>query len=313
MHTAHPPPRERLAAPVHTSGPEGPWQLVRENLARHGNAAVYATWGEWLPAVLTEPALRPLLGRDFPRYRQTADATARYRFVASRLVVKYTAAAALGTSPAALDLAYKAGGRPYLRGFGQIDLSLSHTDELVAVAVSRTGRIGVDAEPAGRRLSFDLLRGQVCTPAEQEALLALPEEERTAGLLRLWTLKEAYTKALGLGMRLDFSAFGFGTLPEGPGDGYACGDAARLGGTGLLAPDGRPAAHGEWAFATYPVLGRYLVSVAGHDAGLDPSRDTAVATMLDEGFTTAVSAMLDQAFPPGASGTPFSGGLPARP
>ncbi|MFB7059149.1 4'-phosphopantetheinyl transferase family protein [Streptomyces vinaceus] len=284
--------RERITAPVHVTGPAGPWEAVREGMARRGNASVHTTWGEWLTAALAEPALRPLLGRDWQRYRHTTDPTIRFRFVASRLAVRYTAAAALGTDPAKLDLSYKPGGRPYLRGLDQIDLSLTHTDDLIAVGISRNGRIGIDTEPADRRLAFSLLQNQVCTEAERAELAALPEAEQTAGMLRLWTLKEAYTKALGQGLRMGFSEFGFAA--GGTGN---TGNTGNTGGTGhhtgLLAPDGTPAAHGEWAFGTYPVLGRYLVSVACHDAGLDPSRDTAVSTMLDEGFVAMVSGLLD--------------------
>ncbi|MGW2991855.1 4'-phosphopantetheinyl transferase family protein [Streptomyces sp. NPDC001193] len=168
---------QRITTPVHVSGPDGPWEGVGQGMALRGNATVFTTWGEWLTAALAEPALRPLLGRDWLRYRQTTDPTIRYRFVASRLAVKYTAAAALGADPADLDLAYKIGGRPYLRGFDQIDVSLTHTDDLIAVGISRTGRIGVDTEPADRKLSFDLLQDQVCTAAEKAELAAVPEAE----------------------------------------------------------------------------------------------------------------------------------------
>ncbi|MEV7019936.1 4'-phosphopantetheinyl transferase superfamily protein [Streptomyces sp. NPDC093991] len=276
MTTTTPTGAERISAPVHVSGPDAPWHRVREAMDRYGNAVVHTTWGEWLTAVVAEPALRPLLGRDWQRYRRTTDPTLRYRFVASRLATKYTAAAALHTDPVELDLAYKIGGRPYLRGLDQIDVSLTHTDDLIAVGVSRDGRIGVDAEPAGRSLSYDLLGGYVLTPAERADLEPLTDAERTAAMLRLWTLKEAFTKALGQGLRLGFTEFGFG-----------------VDGGDLLAPDGRPAARGEWAFATHRVLGRYLLSVARHDAGLDSSRDTAARTMLDEGFMGAVTELLD--------------------
>ncbi|MFI2620601.1 4'-phosphopantetheinyl transferase family protein [Streptomyces sp. NPDC018584] len=243
---------------------------------RHGHAVVHTTWGEWLTAAVTQPALRPLLGRDWQRYRRTSDPSVRHRFVASRLVTKYAAAAALDTDPMELDLAYKIGGRPYVRGLDQIDVSLTHTDDLIAVGVSRDGRIGVDAEPADRRMSYDLLSGQVLTPAERAALERLGDAARRAAMLRLWTLKEAYTKALGQGLRLSFTEFGFG-----------------VDGADLLAPNGRSATHGEWAFTTHRVLGRYLLSVARHDAGLDTSRDLAVHTMLDEGFMGAVRELME--------------------
>ncbi|MFJ9646088.1 4'-phosphopantetheinyl transferase family protein [Streptomyces sp. NPDC004244] len=267
------------APPVRLPGPDGPWETVRADLDRDGSAVVYATCGDWLPAALPEAELRPLLGRDWHRYRRTEDEVVRYRFVTSRLIVKYTAAAVLRTDPVALDLAYKIGGRPYLRGFDQIDISLSHTDDLIVVGVSRTGRIGVDTEPAGRKMSFELLHGHMCTPVEHDELVRMSQDRQTSELLRLWTLKEAYTKALGQGLRLGFTEFGFG-LESGR----------------LLAPDGSPASRGEWTFATHAVLGgRYLVSTARHDTGLDTARDTAVHTMLDEGFMGAVEESLARA------------------
>ncbi|MGW0932878.1 4'-phosphopantetheinyl transferase family protein [Streptomyces sp. NPDC002644] len=265
----------RVTEPTHVGGPHGPWDRVRDAMELRGNAVVHTTWGEWLGAAVTDTALRPLLGRDWPRYRRLSDPLVRLRFVTSRMATKYTAAAALGAEPAELDLAYRIGGRPYLRGLDQIDVSLTHTDDLIAVGVSRNGRIGVDAEPADRTLSFDLLQQHICSPAERAELRDLPEDRRTAELLRLWTLKEAYTKALGQGLRLSFNEFGFG-----------------VGGEGLLAPDGHPASRGEWSFATHRVLDRYLVSVACHDAGLDTSRDTSPRTMLDEGFLSAVTGLL---------------------
>jgi 4'-phosphopantetheinyl transferase len=267
----------RITAPMHITGPRGPWQQVREGMDVRGNATVCTTWGEWLPTVVGDPGLRALLGRDWQRYRRTPDPVIRARFAASRLAVKYTAAAALALDPGDIDLAYRLGGRPYLRGFDQIDVSLTHTDELIAVGISRLGRIGVDTEPAGRRMSFELMQDHVCTFDEKQDLAVLPEQEQSAAMLRLWTLKEAYTKAIGQGLRLSFTEFGFGA-----------------GSPALLAPDGRPAARGEWAFGTYHSLGRYLVSIACHDCGLDPSEDTRVATMLDDGFLGAVAELVAQ-------------------
>lgn len=275
MTATDPPGAQRITAPIHVSGPDAPWDRVREGMDLNGNAVVHTTWGEWLAGAVADPLLRPLLGRDWQRYRHTPDPTVRYRFVASRLVTKFTAAAALRTEPAQLDLAYRIGGRPYLRGLDQIDISLTHTDDVIAVGISRNGRIGVDTEPADRHMSFDLMQGHVCTPAERAELEQLPQDRQTTELLRLWTLKEAYSKALGQGLRLGFTEFGFG-----------------VGSGGLLAPDGTPAARGEWAFATHRVLGRYLVSVACHDTGMDTSRDTAARTMLDEGFMGAVAELL---------------------
>ncbi|MFD4972653.1 4'-phosphopantetheinyl transferase family protein [Streptomyces sp. NPDC058424] len=266
-----------IAPPVHIPRPDSSWLRIREDLLDRGATVAYATWTEWLPAVLTTPRLKPLLGRDWNRYAGTHDPAVRCRFAASRLLIKYTAAAALGIGPEDIDIAYRLGGRPYLRGLDQVEVGLTHTGELMAVGISRMGRIGLDAECADRRFDLGLMRSRMCTPAEVAELAVVSEDQQAACVLRLWTLKEAYTKALGQGMRLAFTEFGF--------------DLA-LG--SLHTPDGDAALGDEWAFATYPVLGRYLISAACHDAGLDPAGDTSVGTMLDRRLLTAMTPPADQ-------------------
>ncbi|MFE0514235.1 4'-phosphopantetheinyl transferase family protein [Streptomyces sp. NPDC058964] len=252
-----------LPAPLHIAGPEGPWEPVTDAVESTGAAVVHTTWGEWLTVTLLDPRLRTLLGHDWPRYRQTRAAVGRLRFAVSRVVMKYAAGAALQVPPDVLDLAYKPGGRPHLRGLGEeLELSLAHTDELIVVGVSGTGPIGVDAEPVGRQAPFELLGEYVCTPAEAAALATLPEAERTLRLLQLWTLKEAYTKALGQGMRRRFAAFGFRRDGEG-----------RI----SLAEESEGAR--AWAFAAHVVQGRYLVSTAHRPSrgpGDAPSQDDPV-------------------------------------
>ncbi|MFF4402709.1 4'-phosphopantetheinyl transferase family protein [Streptomyces sp. NPDC001480] len=207
---------------------------------------VHSTWGEWFTAALLDPGLNELLGRDRPRYRQTADPAGRLRFAVSRVILKHAAAQVLNVAPTDLDLAYQLGGRPTLRGLGEeLHLSLAHTDDLVVVGLSGAGPVGVDAESVTRRISLDLLRDHVCTPREAEALAALPDEESTAAFLRLWTLKEAYTKALGQGMRRRFAAVGF---------------RWEDGGAAVLEEDSADAR--EWTFVTHLVQGGYLVSEA---------------------------------------------------
>jgi 4'-phosphopantetheinyl transferase len=233
-------------------GPDGPWEEVQDRVEQAGRAVVHTTWGQWLTAALLDPGLRTLLGRDWPRYRQHPAPSGRLILAVSRMVLKYTAAAALQVPAERLDLAYLPGGRPVLRGLGaDLRVSLAHTDELIVVGVSRTGPVGVDAEPAGRTICFEALRDHVCTAEEARLLEALPEEERTEMFLRLWTLKEAYAKALGHGMRRRFSAVGFAWEATG---------SARLTGDGA----------GAWAFATHLVEGRFLVTEAHHRDAAPP-------------------------------------------
>ncbi|MFI9605506.1 4'-phosphopantetheinyl transferase family protein [Streptomyces sp. NPDC052043] len=246
-----------------------------ERAERTGRVVVHTTWGEWLTATLPDPALRSLLGRDWPRHRQAPTPPRRLVFAVSRMVIKYTAAAVLETAPDALDIAYQPGGRPMLRGFGEeLHLSLAHTEELIVVAVSQNGPVGVDTESVTRKASHDLLRTHVCTPEEAATLDALPDDERTTHFLRLWTLKEAYTKALGQGIRRRFSAVGFCWDPQGHP---------------VLADVFEPAR--TWSSATHLVQDRYLASEAQQRVTVEPRSRTALDRLANPGLPPATTVV----------------------
>nr|WP_311948104.1 4'-phosphopantetheinyl transferase superfamily protein [Halomonas piscis] len=109
-------------------------------------------------------------------------------------------------------------GRPFLAplpgdppdGENELDFNLSHTPGGNAVAVAAGRRIGVDVERLDHREGRTLGRiADAFSPQERWWLDDLPEAERAASALRLWTLKEAYTKARGLGLSLPFDSFAF--------------------------------------------------------------------------------------------------------
>ncbi|MFD9125586.1 4'-phosphopantetheinyl transferase family protein [Kitasatospora sp. NPDC059571] len=265
-----------LGPPVHVRGPHGRWDEVRAAVADCGSVVIHDQLEQWLPEDLDDPALKPLLGRDHERFRRMAHPQVRARFAASRLLLKHAACAVVDASPESVELAYRPGGRPYLRGMDQVDISLSHTESLLLVGLTRRGWIGVDAELTDRRMLGRGTEKQVCTPYETEVLAAVPEDRRNAALVRLWTLKEAYSKAIGQGLRFRFTEFGFGPQDRP---------------VQVLRPDGSPGTGEEWAFETYTVGGRYTVSTALYDAGFGDTDDTAAATMLDQGLLEALGCV----------------------
>ncbi|MFG2991739.1 4'-phosphopantetheinyl transferase family protein [Streptomyces sp. NPDC048257] len=236
-------------APLFLQGPDGPWEETGDRLEEQGHAVLCTTWGQWLTAVLLDPALRPLLGNHWPRFRQTPAAAGRIRFAVSHFVMKYAAATALDVPVHALEAGHGPHGRPVLRGPGAAaEVALAHCGELIVVGVSRTGPVGVHAEPADRDLRVGPLREQVCTPQEAAALDALPEGEHRAHLLRLWTLKEACAGILQDAGRPARSTYGLGRDDQG---------RTTLTGTGRTR-----APAGEWTLATHLVQGRYLIGEA---------------------------------------------------
>lgn len=271
----------RLPEPVAVSGPDGPWDRIRDVLAVSGTVLLYGGPASWAGFAGDAARLRPLLGRDWHRYTAMPQPRMRERFVASRLLLRHAIAAVIATRPELVDLAYQPGGRPFVRGCDQIDVSLSHTEDVMVVGITRRGRLGVDVERADRQLAGTGSESQTCTRYEHAALSGTVGKERNDILVRLWTLKEAYSKALGQGLRFRFTEFGFALGgPEGP-----AGETTRL-----VRPDGTPVGGDEWTFGTFAV-GRYVVSAAVYDAGFGGGPDLSVETALDEGLLDTLLGM----------------------
>lgn len=103
-----------------------------------------------------------------------------------------------------------ANGRPFVAspkvGF---DFNIAHTSGVIVCLVAGTGTVGVDVEMMTRRTDLDEVAAHFFSPAENDALRALPAEDRRERFFTYWTLKEAYLKACGLGLALPLDAFWF--------------------------------------------------------------------------------------------------------
>ncbi|MBW1602490.1 4'-phosphopantetheinyl transferase superfamily protein [Streptomyces sp. JJ66] len=286
------PPPVLLAA----DDPTGLRDGVAKALATSGSAVAHSALAPWRPGGPDggEPGdLRRRLGRDFTRYERMTLPRMRERFAASRLLLRHVVAAAIETAPELVDLSYQPGGRPYVRGCDQIDISLSHTEDFLVAGVTRHGRIGVDAEHRARRMAGTGSESQACTPFERFRLDQAGPEGRNDLLVRLWTLKESYTKARGQGLRLRFTEFGFDLTGEG---------------VRLVRPDGTPVGEGDWSFTLFEAPGRtrgdsparvrgdapgearegYVVGTAVHDTGWSGVGGLSVETALDQGMFAAL-------------------------
>jgi 4'-phosphopantetheinyl transferase len=146
------------------------------------------------------------------RYRAPQD---RDRFVAARGTLRAILGRYLGLAPAELLFRYPcACGRPGCAierrkpildaacGDETITFSVSHADGLALYAIGRDRPVGVDLERVRADLSPIDLAGGVLTPRERAALAGLSAGRQQRAFFRLWTAKEAYLKARGLGFSL---------------------------------------------------------------------------------------------------------------
>jgi 4'-phosphopantetheinyl transferase len=80
---------------------------------------------------------------------------------------------------------------------------------MVVLAVTRQTEVGVDVECITRDTMCADVAERYFSPREVEELCSLLRNERTQRFYDLWTLKEAYIKARGMGLSLPLDGFSF--------------------------------------------------------------------------------------------------------
>jgi 4'-phosphopantetheinyl transferase len=97
-------------------------------------------------------------------------------------------------------------GRPVLTNEAPADLhfSLSHAGGGALVAIGRMPLVGIDLEGPDSLPRVREIAPRFLHPDELAVLRERPEREAQHVALTLWTLKEAYAKAIGRGLELDF-------------------------------------------------------------------------------------------------------------
>ncbi len=98
---------------------------------------------------------------------------------------------------------YNENGKPYIDGRDDLFFSLSHSGDTVMCAVSPT-EVGCDVQ---KITDMDLRVAARLSTAEQATIAAASPDKQRELFFRLWTLKESFLKATGLGLSLPLSRF----------------------------------------------------------------------------------------------------------
>lgn len=93
-------------------------------------------------------------------------------------------------------------GKPYLPHFPELEISISHSDDYLAMAFSSQGALGVDIESIQPVAQWERISRMAMCDDERALLLhATTDAARAQQFLELWCLKEASVKAAGTGFR----------------------------------------------------------------------------------------------------------------
>ena len=136
----------------------------------------------------------------------------RHQHLLTRALIRDLLSRYTGESPTAWRFERNRYGRPEIASPGQwqhLRFNLSHADGLIACAITLQRDVGVDVEPVGRSTDVLDLAPRVFSPRELDDLHRLDANEQRQRFFALWTLKESYIKARGMGLSLPLDKFTF--------------------------------------------------------------------------------------------------------
>ncbi|WP_458463410.1 4'-phosphopantetheinyl transferase family protein [Paenibacillus sp.] len=164
-----------------------------------------AYWNHFLSRVSAERRAQA------SRFMRQADA---YRSVLGEILTRVTLSKLTGLRPADLSFTRNSYGKPSLSHPSNVQFNVSHSGGWIALISGSNGELGVDVEkiaPIDMQIAerfFSLM--------ESQFLAAKPAEIQLETFYRLWTLKESYIKAVGIGLSMPLDSFAI--LPDERGD-----------------------------------------------------------------------------------------------
>lgn len=183
----------------------------------------------------------------------------RRQYLLARALVRTVLSCYAPPAPRDWEFATTPTGKPYVAahfGLSHLQFNHSHADSLVACAVTQAHAVGVDVESLDRHVHLGIARHCLSESELQQFEHADPQD-RQAFLLRQWTLKEAYSKALGLGLSLQFVDVSF---------------AADAQGRPVLADHAAMDDPQHWQFRQWLIEGRHYLAVAVQRPAIEPCR-----------------------------------------
>lgn len=193
----------RLSVSNHRRGHAGEFPRIEVEALRGSAEVVYVRPARLFSELSRTDCLAVLSETERERAGRFVLPQAADLFVAAHVLARCVIAQQLGCSPHELTFRLTERGRPELAGDAAssgLRFNLAHTDGLVVCGLAFRAAIGVDVERVNRRVDRLRLAARVCSKPELAGLQALAGAAQRRRFAELWTLKEAYVKATGLGL-----------------------------------------------------------------------------------------------------------------
>ena len=126
----------------------------------------------------------------------------RQRYIINHGILRQLLAKYVNKSAADLRIEKSEFGKPFLPDSPAVSFNMSHSGDILAVAISSRCQLGIDVERYKTRHNWEGLVKKCFAPEEAAYWYRLDETERNRAFYQFWVKKEALVKAVGKGITL---------------------------------------------------------------------------------------------------------------
>ncbi|PID77903.1 MAG: hypothetical protein CSB21_02930 [Deltaproteobacteria bacterium] len=134
----------------------------------------------------------------------------RLLFIISRSILRFLISGYLEKEPDKICFSYGDKGKPEIilsKDEPYFSFNLSHSGDIILICFSKFSHCGIDVEKFRKIKNFKLIVQKYFHSEEKDFLNCLPRNLQEDMFFKIWTLKEAYIKAHGLGAGKSFESF----------------------------------------------------------------------------------------------------------
>jgi 4'-phosphopantetheinyl transferase len=186
------------------------WQIDQNSFSLQELESVCLAW-------LTDNERQKLQRYQFDEHRKQLLSA---RFLLRNVLSKYQTE----ISPGRWQFSSNEYGKPEISAAQQrnnLFFNLSHSGDKVVMALAKQPDVGVDIEYSGKSRRVKKIASRYFSSIETSSLLALPKTQWLDRFYDLWTLKEAYIKACGMGLAIPLGDFSYSIEEERLGIDFA--------------------------------------------------------------------------------------------
>lgn len=124
----------------------------------------------------------------------------RTRFTGARGILRKLLSQYLKCDPADIEFSYSSHGKPALVNDPDLHFNVSHSQNVALFAFSKQFELGVDIETMEKFREISAIAKRFFTEEESKIIDSQNDEAQIQAFFNGWTRKEAFLKALGLGL-----------------------------------------------------------------------------------------------------------------